>query len=103
MELSAVSGVIRTFWNTPRASLSVDVIDDERVVDSASWSLPLFSKFSNAADIGPAVPAEAAPWAAPLLGLLIALPPLVALPPSLTEEQRRAIYGGNAKQLYRLG
>ena len=28
--------------------------------------------------------------------------PVLALPPSLTEEQRRMIYGDNAKKLYRL-
>jgi predicted TIM-barrel fold metal-dependent hydrolase len=29
--------------------------------------------------------------------------PFLALPPSLTEEQRRMIYAGNAKKLYGLG
>jgi hypothetical protein len=29
--------------------------------------------------------------------------PFMALPPSLTDAQRRAIYAGNAKALYRLG
>jgi predicted TIM-barrel fold metal-dependent hydrolase len=28
--------------------------------------------------------------------------PVLALPPTLNEEQRRAIYAGNAKKLYRL-
>src|SRR4029077_9685695 len=97
MELSGSRGGIRTFWNTPRASLSVETIDDERVVDSGSR--PLFSKFSNAAAIGPAVPPEPAPRPAPPPPPLVVLPPLVALPPLpalavLSESSRDCRRGG---------
>src|SRR5271166_6487364 len=93
MALSAVSGVIRTFWNTPRAALSVETADGDVVVSSRS----LLSKFSNAAEIGPAT--RAAPGAAPFCAVVVPLLdglPLLPLPgdPSESRRERAALVPG---------
>src|SRR6516164_6438132 len=67
MALAAVSGVIRTFWKTPRAAVSVDVANGDVPV---SVSVSLLSKFSNAAAIGPPRPG-AAPGVAPFWAVVV--------------------------------
>src|SRR6516165_4619301 len=87
MALSAVSAVMRTFWNTPRALPSVEVADGDVAV-SVSRSL---SKFSNAVAIGPAARAPDVPGAAPFCAVVIPLldaPPLLPLFGESSESRR---------------